>query len=354
MHQGQAFLGLLQGEGPVVGVQISPGSLIAPPTLAVGIAHGRVRLGGVILLRQEVVGHEHRRLRRVLADNHRLPAVILVEFHHGAVPRRIGHHVMVTGADGRIVPHVHGLQQRKGLADRRTAVQPEAHQDGRPDLVLSALLLRSLLGQGHDGGAEAFLIDPVDRRVDGGEATQRGDEIRRDLFQGIAEMGHVAHRERGVPLLRVRESHHRGVLEIVIVAAVPEAVPVRLRGLETRAVHGGQFPVRVGDLGTLHLDGNALPDAADHVIQQRCVGVDVLGQQLIQVIGGLVFHLIQIGIPAHRGDGTEGLDLTAPDDGYGDAEGDQDQEDGAEEFLHGRVMGCSGAESGLSSGRDLM
>ena len=81
-------------------------------------------------------------------------------------------------------------------------------------------------------------------------------------------MGHVAYRDGGVAVLGTGDGHHRGVLEIVIVAAEPEAVLAGFHGLETGAVDGGEFSALVCHLGAFHLDGEAFADAGHYVVQQ--------------------------------------------------------------------------------------
>ena len=50
MDLGQAFLRLVESEGAVMRGEEGAGGLVAPPTLAVRIAHGRVGLGGIVFL----------------------------------------------------------------------------------------------------------------------------------------------------------------------------------------------------------------------------------------------------------------------------------------------------------------
>ena len=149
----EAFLGLFKGQFPVVGVKVGLGGIVAPPAPAVRVADGRVRLFGIVLRGQQVIGHQHAVFPLPLPDYHRLPAVVLVELHHGAVAGGVGDHVMVAGADGGVVPDVHRLKQGQRLADGRAAVQPQAHDDSGSHVMLRGVLLRRLLRQGHDGSA---------------------------------------------------------------------------------------------------------------------------------------------------------------------------------------------------------
>ena len=172
-------------------------------------------------------------------------------------------------------------------------------------------------------------------RVDGREAAQGGEERVRELLQGVAEVGHVADGDGRVALLRAGDGHERRILEIVVVAAEPEAVALGLRGLEAGAVEGGQFTVLVGHLGALDLEGEALADAADHIVQQLGVRVHVLGDDVVQVVGRLVFHLVQVRVPVDGIEGGEGAEFTAPDAEDGEDECRQDAEDPEKDFFHG-------------------
>ena len=198
------------------------------------------------------------------------------------------------------------------------------------------VLLGGLLREGHDGGAEALFVHPVHGRVDGGEAAQRGQERARELLQGVSEVGHVADGDGGVALLRAGDGHHRRVLEVVVVAAEPVAVALGFRGLEARAVESLQFAVLVGHLRALDLEGEALADAADHIVQQLGVRVHILGDEVVQVVGGLVFHPIQVRVPVDGLDGGDGTDFAAPDAEDDEDEGEEDPQDPEKDFFHGQ------------------
>ena len=147
-------------------------------------------------------------------------------------------------------------------------------------------------------------------------------------------MGHVADRNGGISFSGMGDRHHRGVLEKVVIAAEIEPLAVGFPGLEGGAVERRHLPVLVRDLGALHLDGETFPDPADDVIQEFGVLVDVLGDDVIEVIGGLVFHPVEILVPRHGGDGTDGGDFAAPDASDGETDGGKDAEDPAEGFFH--------------------
>ena len=151
-------------------------------------------------------------------------------------------------------------------------------------------------------------------------------------------MGHIAHSDGGIALFRMRNRHHRRILEIIIVAAVPEAFPVGFPGLETDTVERGQFTVVVGDLRAFHLDGNPLPDTADHIVQQFRILVDILGNQIIQVIRRFILHLIKIGIASHGRDTADTGDLAAPDTENRDAKRCQNAEQPTKYFFHSLQM----------------
>ena len=333
---GQAFLRLGEGEDAVVAGEVGAGGLVAPPALAVGVAHGRVGLGGVVFLRQQVVGNQHVLGVGGLADDHSLPAIVLVELHDGAVAVRVGHHIVVARAHGGVVADVHGFQQVQRFLDGGAAVQPQAHDDGRAHVGPLGVLLGGLLREGHDGGAEALLIHPVHGRVDRGEAAQGGEEGVRKFLQGVTEVGHVADGDGGVALLRAGDGHHSRVLEIVVVAAEPEAVALGFRGLEAGAVEGCQLAVLVGHLGALDLQGEALADAADHIVQQFGVRVHVLGDEVVQVVGGLVLHLVQVRVPVDGLDGGDSADFSAPNAEDDEDEGEEDPQDPEKDFFHGQ------------------
>ena len=119
-----------------------------------------------------MVGHQHIVLRGILSHHHGLPAIFLVELQADGVAGGVGNHVVVAGAHRGIVPDVKGGGQVQRLLDGGAAVKPEPHYDGGSHVVLFSVLLRRLLGEGHDGGAEARLVDSVHRSVDGGQAAQ--------------------------------------------------------------------------------------------------------------------------------------------------------------------------------------
>ena len=147
-------------------------------------------------------------------------------------------------------------------------------------------------------------------------------------------MRHVAAGDGSVSLLRAGHRHHRGILEIIVVTAVPEAVPVGLCGLETGTVQGAHFAVLVGHLGALHFDGQALADTAGNIIEQFGILVDVVLDDVIQVISGLVFHVVQILVAADGLNGGQGADLPPPKAQYNYAKCDQDADDPLQNLFH--------------------
>ena len=130
------------------------------------------------------------------------------------------------------------------------------------------------------------------------------------------------------------DGDHRGVLVEVVVAAVPVSFPVRFGGLETGAGEGAELAVLVGHLGTLHLDGNPLPDAPDYIFQQLSVAVDIAGDDIIEVIPGAVFHLVEILVPSNGFDSADAADFTAPDAGDGNDDCDCEDADPFQKLLH--------------------
>ena len=137
-------------------------------------------------------------------------------------------------------------------------------------------------------------------------------------------MGHIAAGDGRVSLPRTGNRDHRGILEIVIVAAVPEAAPVGLGRLEGGAVEGAEFPVLVGHLGAFHLDGQPFADPARDIVEQFGVLVDVVDDHVVQVVRGLVLHAVQILVAADGFDGGKGADLSAPDAKDSGEQGNQD------------------------------
>ena len=132
-------------------------------------------------------------------------------------------------------------------------------------------------------------------------------------------MRHVADTYRSVTLLRAGNCHHRRILVIIVVTAVPEAVSVCLLRLETRAVESLQIAILIRNLGTLHLDGNALPYSPDDVIQQFGVLVNILSLNVVQVLGGFVFHHLNVLFSINGTDRKDRGDLAMPDDRHGGA-----------------------------------
>ena len=152
--------------------QVVFGHFVAPPAAAVGVAHGGVGLGSAVFGREEVVGDQQVVAVGRFAEHHGFPAVLFVELDDGAVALCVGHHVVVAGADDAVVPDVEGVEHGESFIDGGAAVEPQAHDDAGADAVVSGLLVGRLVGQGHDGGAEAFLVDAVDGSIDGGEAEE--------------------------------------------------------------------------------------------------------------------------------------------------------------------------------------
>ena len=70
--------------------------------------------------------------------------------------------------------------------------------------------------------------------------------------------------------------------------------------------------------------------------QQLRIRVHVLGDEIVQVVGGLVLHLIQVRVPVDGLDGGDGADFTAPDAEDGEDEGDEDAKDPEKGFFHGQ------------------
>ena len=147
-------------------------------------------------------------------------------------------------------------------------------------------------------------------------------------------MGHVAHGNRCIPLLGVRDRYHCWILEIVVVAAVPETAAVGLRGLEAGAVERGQLAVLVGHLRALHLDGKALTDPSDHIVEQFGVAVDALRYEVVEIVAGLVLHLIKVWIIPDLGDGVNSAYLSAPDAEDGDTKCGDYAENPSKNFFH--------------------
>ena len=159
-------------------------------------------------------------------------------------------------------------------------------------------------------------------------------EFDRELFEAVADVRHIAHADGGVAFRGTREGDHRGILVVVVVAAVPEAVAVGFRGLEAGAAEGLEFAVFVGHLGAADFDGQALADAGDDVVEQFGVGVDVFGDDVVEVVGGQVGHCVEIGIVAHLFNGAEGADFALPDERDGQHQQEEDQQQDFQEFLH--------------------
>ena len=147
-------------------------------------------------------------------------------------------------------------------------------------------------------------------------------------------MGHVADRYRRITLLRAGNRHHRRVLVIIVVAAIPEAVSVSLTGLETRAVESLQLAILIGHLGALHFDWNAFANTADDIIKQFRILVNIFRHNIVQIIGSLVFHLVQVMVPIDGTDGTKGSYLAAPYKSDSEANRDNDSQDPEENLLH--------------------
>ena len=161
MHQRKAFLSLLKGKYAVMLCQIGGSGFVTPPALAVRVAHGFIGNGAIVLFGKEMVCYQHSVLALGLADYHCLPAVFLVEFNHCAVAGSIGHHIMITRADGGVVPYIHRFQQIQRFLNGSAFVQPETHDNRGSYVRLVGILLGSLLGEGHDGSAEALFVHAV-------------------------------------------------------------------------------------------------------------------------------------------------------------------------------------------------
>ena len=200
--------------------------------------------------------------------------------------------------------------------------------------MLPALLAGGLIRKGHDGGAEALLVDTVHGRIDGCEAVDLPGQGVRQLVQPVSEMGHIAHADGSIALLGMGDGDHRGVLVEVVVAAVPVSFPIRLGGLETGAGEGSELSVLVGHLGTLYLDGNPFPDAPDYIFQQFGIAVDIPRNHIVQVICGAVFHLVEILVPSDGFDSADAADFTAPDAGDGNDDCDCEDADPFQKLLH--------------------
>ena len=132
----------------------------------------------------------------------------------------------------------------------------------------------------------------------------------------------------------MRDRDHGGILEKVVVTAIEVPFPVGVGGLERSAVHGLHVAVFIGHLRALDLEGKTLADTADDIIQQLGVLVDILGNEVVQVIGCLVFHLVQVLVPPDGMDGTDGGQFTAPDTGDGDHQRGKDADNPKQDFFH--------------------
>ena len=117
-----------------------------------------------------MIGHQHGFLGRIFANDHGLPSVFLVEFQDCAVAGGIRNHIVIAGSDGGIMPDIQRCGEVQGLLHGGAAVQPEAHDDSRADLVTAAFLACGLPRKGHYGCAEALFVDSVNGCIDGCEA----------------------------------------------------------------------------------------------------------------------------------------------------------------------------------------
>ena len=127
-------------------------------------------------------------------------------------------------------------------------------------------------------------------------------------------MRHVAYPDGSVALVRIGECHESGILEIVIVPSVEEAVSLGIPGLETGAVEHRHLSVVTGDLGTLDIQWQALADTADDIVQKGRVAVEVRSDDIVKVVLRLVLHRVEIVIAVDLLDGGDGCDFTVPDD----------------------------------------
>ena len=110
----------------------------------------------------------------------------------------------------------------------------------------------------------------------------------------------------------MRESHHRRVLEKVIIPTEPEAVAVGLLRLETGAVESLQLTVFVGYLGTLDLQGKSFSDTGDHIVEQFGVRIHVFSDHVVQIVVGQVLHGIEIRVVTHLLYGRQSPEFALP------------------------------------------
>ena len=183
--------------------------------------------------------------------------------------------------------------------------------------MLGRVLLGSLLGKGHYGGAETFFVDAINGGVYGGEAAEFSHKGIRQLLQGIPEVGHIAHRNGGIAFLGVGDRDHCGILVEIVVTAIPEAVSGGLFGLEGSAVFAAFLFLH---LGALYLEGKALADAANHIVQKLRILVYIVVDEVVKVVRGLVIHTVQVLVVSNLLHGIDAGNFTAPDAGHGNAD----------------------------------
>ena len=101
----------------------------------------------------------------------------------------------------------------------------------------------------------------------------------------------------------------------------------------------GRFPLEAGMTEEL-LDSGTVPSSS-------------LMQRTESLILGLVFHLVQIGVPVDRLDGPEGSDLATPYAGDNETQRGKNADDPEQYFLHGRVIYSTNPVASFQDTMDL-